>query len=148
MEILFVCTGNTCRSPMAAGILKEKIKDDDRVNIHSAGIFADKGSPASLNALKALKERGIDISGHRSKPISDIDLDAFDLILTMTGSHKKWLLQNFKHLNHKIFTLKEYNNENKGDILDPFGGDLTEYRACAKEIEENMDNLILFLTTT
>ncbi len=147
MDILFVCTGNTCRSPMAEGILRDRIKND-KIKIDSAGIFADKGSPVSQNALRALGERGIDLSGHRSKSMTDLDLDAFDLILTMTKSHKAWILQNFKHLEHKVFTLKEYNSQKSAaDILDPFGGDLREYRRCAKEIEENMDKLILFLKT-
>ncbi len=150
MEIVFVCTGNTCRSPMAEGILKSKLEGKN-IKVSSAGIFAIDGSPVSYNAIEALKDRGIDILDYKSSNINSMDLTSFDLILTMTKSHKEWLLQKYKNLKNAnvIYTLKEFNHDREElDIMDPFGGNLEDYRKCADEIEKNIDRLILFLDTS
>lgn len=104
MNILFVCTGNTCRSPMAEALLKHKLKD---VNVQSAGIYAAEGQRANTNAIEVLKEKQIELV-HRSQMITDKLLEWADVILTMTTQHKRALIMQFPDYQEKYFTLKEY----------------------------------------
>lgn len=128
MNILFVCTGNTCRSPMAAAIM-DKIANEEAldVSIESAGVLATENSPATPEAVEALKKYNIDLSEHKSKPISQELIDKSDLIITMTEAHKL-LLQGLAK--DKTCTLCEL-ADMEGEISDPFGGDLDEYESTA-----------------
>ena len=131
MNILFVCTGNTCRSPMAAYIMdKIAVENDLDILIESAGIFAEGGQPASENAVKAMAEMGIDITEHRTQPVTEELIKKSDIILTMTQGQKKLLEPLAKD---KVYTLLEYSG-GEGDISDPYGGDLEEYKETAQEI--------------
>lgn len=131
MNILFVCTGNTCRSPMAAALFnKIAMEMDLDVRIESAGIFAMDGAPASSGAYNAMKKYGIDLSEHKAKNITPELLEQCDLVLTMTRSHK---LQLLAYAPDKVFTLLEYAGIS-GDIADPFGGRDEVYEASAEEI--------------
>ena len=130
MEILFVCTGNTCRSPMAEGYLKSKELPD--VTVRSCGISAS-GTPVSENSRKAMEEIGIDISGLVSEQLTTSDLARADKIYCMSPSHKT--------------VLDMYTNSQKVEILsggipDPFGGDLEIYRKCRDSIITAIDALI------
>lgn len=131
MNILFVCTGNTCRSAMAAAIMNKIAAENDLdIRIESAGVFAEIGQSASENAVKALEKYGIDLSQHRTQPVTDELIEKSDIILTMTEGHKMLLSQMAKD---KVYTLLEFTGSD-GDITDPYGGDLEEYEECAKEI--------------
>ena len=131
MNILFVCTGNTCRSAMAAAIMnKIAVENDLDIRIESAGIFAEIRQSASENAVKALEKYGIDLSGHLTKPVTDELIEKSDIILTMTEGHKMLLRSMAKD---KVYTLLEFSGS-EGDISDPYGGDSEEYEECAKEI--------------
>ena len=131
MNILFVCTGNTCRSPMAAAIMDKIARENDLdVFVESAGLFAQDGEPASENAIEALREYGIDLSQHVTQPVTEDLLRQSDVILTMTQAHKMLLEQYAKG---KTYTLLEYAGSS-GDISDPYGGDLEEYEQTAQEI--------------
>lgn len=131
MNILFVCTGNTCRSPMAAYIMeKVAVENDLDVLIESAGIFAAPGESASENAVKAMEEMEIDITAHRTQLVTEALLEKADVILTMTEGQKRIIEPT---AGDKVYTLLEYAGSD-GDISDPFGGDLEEYEETAKEI--------------
>ncbi|MDC3411785.1 low molecular weight protein arginine phosphatase [Aquibacillus sp. 3ASR75-11] len=104
MRILFVCTGNTCRSPMAEALLKQK---NDQIKVQSAGIFAGKGQRASQGTIDVLKEKGIPFH-HQSQPITRDLLNWADLVLAMTTQHKQTIVMEYPEFYDKIFTLKEY----------------------------------------
>ncbi len=131
MNILFVCTGNTCRSPMAAALfIKIAMERDLPVRIESAGIFAADGSPASAGARAAMEKYGIDLSDHRAKTVTPELLEKCDLILTMTEGHKNALLP---YAPEKVNTLCEFAGI-PGNIGDPYGGDANVYEECAAEL--------------
>lgn len=139
MNIYFVCTGNTCRSPMAAAILKAR--DLQSVEVKSAGLYAMPGSPMSFNTKSILEEQHIDYE-HTAQTVSLENLKWANLILTMTNGHKEALLNVFPQVADKTFTFKEYVTENEGlDVLDPFGGDMSTYRQTFQELSSLMDAL-------
>lgn len=130
MNILFVCTGNTCRSPMAEGYLKSlNLKG---INVKSGGLATD-GSPVSENAARASKERGIDISGHISRQLSSEDIAWADKIICMSKTHKAYLESVAKE---KLMVLG-------GGISDPFICGIEVYRACRDQIYNAIDELFL-----
>lgn len=128
-KVVFVCTGNTCRSPMAEGYLKSK--KDKGYEIISRGLAAD-GSPAANNSVVALLEKGIDISSHVSRQMTYEDAEKADVIVCMSASHAD-VLEALGVDKLKCYVL---------GISDPFGGDLDLYRACRDEIFEGIDELI------
>lgn len=117
-NILFVCTGNTCRSPLAEALFRFKNKDK-RFQAKSAGIYASDGMPMSHGSKTALSKRGIKES-HQSKQVTEDLLNWADLVLTMTISHKKNLIQMYPNMVDKVFALKEYvldDDESKAKLV-------------------------------
>lgn len=144
MRVLFVCTGNTCRSPMAEGILKDILGERKTdIEVHSAGIFAGEDGPISEHSIEAMKEIGIDISDYRSKSIDEDRIKKSDIILTMGNSHKRFIEEKYELAIGKTFTLLEYVYGFKSDIVDPYGGDLDIYKQTRDEIYQAIRELEL-----
>ena len=139
MNIYFICTGNTCRSPMAEAILKNKgLKN---IEVRSAGIYALEGSPMSRNADTVLSQENIK-HNHKSSIFNERDAAWADLILTMTAGHKEMVLRLSEEAQGKTYTLMEYAMSQNGvDIQDPFGGNLSVYQQTFEQLNEAINNL-------
>ncbi len=140
-QILFVCTGNLCRSPMAAGLLRRRLAEEglaDRYQVDSAGVWAVEGRPASENAVAVMAERGIDIRDHIARTITAYDVHEADLILVMSREHKRAILQAWPQYEWKVYLLSEMVGKQK-DVRDPYGGPLEEYRRCADTLEDYIE---------
>jgi protein-tyrosine-phosphatase len=145
MQILFVCTGNTCRSPMAAALGRHYAAQHGlEWAIDSAGLYALPGSPMTPDALDALIRRHVIAHKHESKPLTEEMVNHADFIFTMTASHKTDLLGQYPRAKGKTYTLGEYVSGGQwhSDVADPFGGSTEIYEACARELEETVARLI------
>ncbi len=132
MNIYYICTGNTCRSPMAEAIFHSHNKDG--MDVRSAGIYAMDGGDISENAKRVIRDADIDFT-HFSRQVSEEDVRWANLILTMTTAHKQLVMQAFPFAADKIFTLKEYVRPyGSHDVSDPFGGDVHMYRQTFQEL--------------
>lgn len=135
-KILFVCTGNICRSPMAEGLLKKMAHDNQWVlEAQSAGLAAFNGVPATQEAIEACQEKGIDISTHQSQPLSKALVLESTLILTMTDKQKESILRKMPQLADKVSLLSDFAGKGIEDVEDPVGQSVEVYRKILTQIE-------------
>lgn len=137
-RVLFVCTGNTCRSPMAE-LIFNKIAREKGINAHaqSAGLCTIEGLLINDNSKEALAEIGIESDFFRSADIYDLDLDSFDLVVGMTNEHLAELLT-MNIDSSKVCML----GEKSGGVADPYGSSLGVYKACRDEIINSLEEII------
>ncbi len=144
-HILFVCTGNICRSPFAEGLLKKLMqkKGLDDIVIDSAGLLALPGNSASGLAQKVAAEYDVDLSGHIAKSVKKNIVDGSDLILVMENSHAKDLLHAFPEAEDKVFLIRRFARFGSRDrgIADPYGLNYEAYRFCFLDIQDCVSGL-------
>ena len=133
--VLFICSGNTCRSPMAEVIFNSMHKNAVAA---SCGLYAQNGASASENAVLAAKELGCDLSHHKAAQITGEMLENADLVLTMTAAHKASLPKS-----EKIMTIAEAAGMPNDEVPDPFGGSLEDYRNCIAKIKKLIESIDL-----
>ena len=141
VSVLFVCTANICRSPMAAKLFKKisALEEDDiEWEVDSAGTWTVDNMPAAEMAVTVLKEMGLDLSKHRSTDVARLDLQNYDLILTMERGHKESLVVEFPQSSDRIHMLTEMVSSSF-DIPDPIGGTIQDF----KETVALLENLLI-----
>jgi glycine hydroxymethyltransferase len=145
-NVLFICTGNICRSPMAEGLLRQM--SAGRIEAASAGLGAGRGQQPSAHAVNVLKEEGIDISDIRSQPVSAHLLEKADYIFTMTRDHLDMLLLLFPEMAAKARLLRfdEAAKGGRADVTDPIGGTRATYESCKEDIKRAMPRVIELIT--
>jgi RpiB/LacA/LacB family sugar-phosphate isomerase len=146
--ILFVCTGNVCRSPMAEGIFRRAVVGRGEFRVLSAGLGAVEGQPPSAHAIQAVKELGIDITQLRSHMLTPEMVQQADYILGMTHSHVDTVTLLYPQAAEKIFLLREFDetlDAFEKDISDPIGGSYEVYLNCRDQIEQGIASLLRFI---
>ncbi|MDW7682250.1 MAG: low molecular weight protein arginine phosphatase [bacterium] len=152
-NILFVCSGNACRSPMAEGLLKKKLYPDYRkkLTVLSAGTLGLQGNPPTANAITVAREKGVDISQHRSRGVNQQILERSDLILVMASHHRDYIIEKFPSFKNRVFLLKSYAAEGEPienvAISDPIGENLSFYRTIINQIERELDRILPAIKT-
>lgn len=142
-SVLFVCTANICRSPMAEVLFRARLRklrnDWPAWQVESAGTWAADGIPASKRSVQVMAEYGLDITGHRSRVVTREMLEEFDLILTMEPGHKEGMGVEFPEAAQRIFLLSEMEGAAM-PVADPYGGTLEDYQKAAGIIDEILAN--------
>ncbi len=142
--ILVICTGNTCRSPMAEAWLNARLAAYDWW-AKSAGVAAWPGQPASPEAVAAMKELDINLSAHASRPLTEELVHEADILLAMTQGHCHEILRRFPEAANKTFLLDSFGAAPPRDVPDPYGGTLDDYRRTRGALAAALGDFLVWL---
>ncbi len=144
--VYFVCSGNTCRSPMAERLLLHALEAEDEpmrsLRVASFGTGAFPGSRASENSVFALSKVGIDLTDHKSQSADQIEMESGLAFFCMTHAHQQMLLNSWDVDASRVFLVREWVETPPGDIPDPFGMDVRSYIHCRDSIVESIPSII------
>jgi protein-tyrosine-phosphatase len=145
-KVLFICTANVCRSPMAERIFAQELAKSDhdqKIQTHSAGLSAMDGDKASQNSIDACHELGLDITDHRSAGLTRTTLEEASVIFCMTESHRALINMYFElPQGYPIFLMREFLETGPKELPDPYGQDIEVYRECRDRMLESIPSLI------
>ena len=146
-QVLFVCTGNTCRSPMAEALLRAALPDGSGWRVTSAGTDTINGFGASSYAIDALAEKGFDLKPHRSRLLTHELAGESAVIVAMTQHHAQQVGACFPGCRDRIHLMRSFDPAapRQGDVCDPFGGTMADYRACCALLQKSIPGLLRFL---
>ncbi|MFW5647007.1 MAG: low molecular weight protein arginine phosphatase [Acetivibrio ethanolgignens] len=130
-KVIFVCTGNTCRSPMAE-VLFKSLQSDNSIQVLSRGLVVLFPEPSNPKAETVLKSHNLILENHTATPLMAEDIDDHTLVLAMTQAQKNNIIKDFGH-QENVFTLMGFVGE-EGDVTDPYGGDLIDYENCFAQL--------------
>lgn len=148
-SVLFVCTGNSCRSVMAEGLLKKALQrlGKDDIKVSSAGVLALEGRPPTPETIEVMQDEGVDVSEHRATYLTDEMIAETDIIIVMEELHRFEITSRIPEAADKIFLLREYAGRKHdryhegGDVPDPIGRSIREYQFCLKMIKNEVEQI-------